>query len=256
MKRTLFDIVTLENASGDLPKCCVKNEMKKLPLVLGDGPVSTDIEGKAATLVHRILQDEAIGLELKVAYGDSTSLYADCQEVRSVAGDSVVRHGFDTRSYHFVSYYQDRPVGTMTATRCSDGPVDQEQFYPKDILKAYRNLSFSSCKLRINQYEKRGPGTFRMFIKAAWAYLAGQGLRIDMMNCDVSKRRAYESLGYRCIRDFDFRHSDLSTDSRVMILCADRNHPSMFRPLFQSLDDAIQLDETLAAFQLAIRDPE
>lgn len=159
-------------------------------------PCSNQGNGNAISGIDRVIHVEGIDLELKVAYGDSCPLYADCQQVRSEAGDEVLSHAFDARSYHFVLYYQGRPVGTMTATRCDAGSVDQEQFYPQAFLKAYRRVAFSSCKLRINHYEKRGPGIFRIVTRAAWAFLVSENLRIDIINCDLSKRSAYESLGY------------------------------------------------------------
>lgn len=212
--------------------------------------------GKNLYTVDRIKEDIGCGLEVKVAFGDSSSLYVDCQLVRSEAGDVDLRHLFDAWSYHFVMYHLGRPVGAMTATRCSDGPVDQEAFYPQAFMNAHRAIAFSSCKLRINQFDLRGLGTFRRFTEAAWTYLAGLGLRVDIMNCEVDKRSAYESVGYRCLNGFDFIHSDLATVSRVMLLSADPSHPSMFRKLFQSLSNPVSLTDTLASLHLTFRAPE
>lgn len=203
-----------------------------------------------------IATDDHRHLEVKIAYGELSPLYADCQRVRAEAGDTVLSHPFDAWSHHFVMYHRARPVGGMSATRCSDGSVDQERFYPTQFLNAHRKLAFSSCKLRINPFDWRGLGTFRWFTETAWSYLAQQGLRFDIMNCEVARRNAYEAIGYRCLDGFDFIHSDLGTISRVMLLGADPNHPCMFRKLFQSISAPVSLTDTMNSLNLSVRGPE
>jgi hypothetical protein len=195
-------------------------------------------------------------LEVKVTYGDWSHVYFHCQLVRADAGDANVHYPFDAHSFHFVMYYKGDPIGAMTATCCLDGAVDQDQFYPRSLLRTHQTRVFSSCKLRINSFKSQGPGPFRLLVRSAWSYLLHLGLRIDVMNCEVEKRSRYEAVGYRCLEGFDFVHADLGTASRVMILSADRDHTSLFRNSFRTLTDPVSLPELLASLQLKFRAPE
>jgi len=215
-----------------------------------------EASGKTIAAVDRIQVDVEKGLEVKVAFGDLSSVYRDCQQVRSEAGDQDLHHAFDEWSFQFVMTYRGTPVGSMTATRCSDGPVDQEFSYPHAFLDANRAVTFSSCKLRINDFESRSLATFRFFTQSAWSYLVGLGLRIDVMNCEVDKRSAYEAVGYQCLDGFDFIHSELGTVSRVMVLTADANHQSLFRKSFQALSNPVSQSDLLESFHLSLRAPE
>lgn len=196
------------------------------------------------------------GLEVKVTYGDWSRVYFHCQLVRADAGDEHVHYPFDAHSYHFVLYHEGTAVGAMTTTCCMDGAVDQDQFYPRSLLHTHQSCVFSSCKLRINPFKLQGLGSFRLLVQSAWSYLLHLGLRIDVMNCEVDKRSRYEAVGYRCLKGFDFVHADLGTASRVMILSADPNHPSLFRKSFRSLTNQVSLAELLASLQLTFRAPE
>lgn len=220
------------------------------------GPSSLLADEECGFPIERLTQNSKSGLEVRVAYGISSPLYADCQKVRSVAGDRDLHHRFDDWSYHFVLYHLCHPVGAVTATRCADGPVDQEQFYPQELLKVHRPIAFSSCKLRINRFALQGPRTVGILTRAVWRYMADRGQRIEVMNCEVSKRGPYESVGYRCLNGYDFIHADLGTTSRVMILAADPNHPSVFRELFQSIDNTFPMSDALHSSQLTLRGPE
>ena len=86
--------------------------------------------------------------------------------------------------------------------------------------------------------------------------MIGLGLRLDVMNCEVDKRHAYELIGYRCLEGFDFVHSHLGTVSRVMILSADPKHSFLFQESFGTLSNPVSLTDMLSSFHLTLRAKE
>lgn len=206
-------------------------------------------DGKASA--PRIIEEDAPKrLTIAAAFGINAALYDQALEVRKDENGVASKFDFDAWSTHYVMFHESEPIGALTATQQKHGPVDCNEFYPQVLFQRYSDVLVSICKFRILPGSYSGMATFRTMVRAVWRDLLQLGVRIDVINIEKSNLAAFRRIGYVIIKDSEFIHPKLGTDSIAMVLSADPTHKSFFADLFETeIDDPVLMADVLQAIE-------
>ena len=178
------------------------------------------------------LFDADPGDRLHRDWGTDHDLFGQVLEVRRQIHGRATVYPFDEYSDHYLLTRDWRPIGSLTVTHASDGPVDCQGFYPDALFDRFGDRLISACKSGLVPHEG-GFGIWRRFVQSGWHELLHRGVRLDVINVRRDRRRAFEAMGYVPIQGCRFTHPTLGTDSVGMFLAADPSRRSMCRSVFE-----------------------
>ncbi len=178
------------------------------------------------------------GLVLVSAFGTDNSVYEDVLQVR--VGNSPCFE-FDDYSHHYVLRNGYTLIGSMTITRNIDGPVDCRSLYPKSLFQEFGATLISTCKFRVIKGAHNGFRTLRNLIREVWLHQTRDGMRLDLINSTLENVRFYNRIGYTAIKNSEFRHPTLGTDSIAMFMPTDPSVRSFIQKQCARLSDPLRL---------------
>jgi len=178
------------------------------------------------------------GLVLESAFGTENSVYPDILQVR--IGNNP-RFQVDQYSHHYLLRNDTEPIGSMTITRNVDGPVDCQSLYPKSLFQEFGAMLISTCKFRVIKGAHNGFRTLRNLIREVWLHQTRDGMRLDLINSTIENVRFYNRIGYTVIKNSEFRHPTLGTDSIAMFMATDPSIRSFIQKQCVGLSNPLRL---------------
>jgi hypothetical protein len=177
-----------------------------------------------------VYDDPANATTIRCFYGTQDPCIKSVHAIREVGGEGV-QFDFDSYSHHYILRVDAKPVGTLTSTHVSDGPLDCQRFYPGELLDQFGELVFSPCKLRIVRNRISSFRLMRLMLRQYWQHQLSLGGRMALLNASAQLIPFYLRLGLRGIVDSNFVHPVCKTDSLALLLSADVTHTSSFTDL-------------------------
>ncbi|EMI55912.1 N-acyl amino acid synthase FeeM domain-containing protein [Rhodopirellula sallentina] len=203
--------------------------------------------GLASPSFRSLLEQREEKLSIQRDFGTDNPLYDQIVKIRSDEQGQRSEFGFDRYSYHYALFVDDRPVGTMTATRLADGKIDCEEAYPQKLLRTFRDEIYSTCKFRIHRSRCSSMKTLRAMVRAVWQDQLSLASRLVLINAETTLVPFYRRMGFHVIEGSDFVHPALGTESVALMMPADPNRRSFFSDLFDDLEDPLWMDVVQAA---------
>lgn len=206
---------------------------------------------------ERMIHRDESGLELLTFRGTRSALYDDLIAVRAHGESTDFRetHGFDQYSDHYLARQNGKPVGCLTVNRGWLGPLDCQQFYPADLVEAYREVLISGCKLKVLANQR--PSAIFTIIRQAWRDQAGLGARLDLINATGKLVPVYQRLfGYRLAQGYRFTHPRLGTPSEVLWMAVDPQRKHRLTSVFARVPDPISSDDVQRLLEKSQRDQQ
>ncbi|WP_052329611.1 N-acyl amino acid synthase FeeM domain-containing protein [Rhodopirellula sp. SWK7] len=192
-----------------------------------------------------LLDDPEDGLSIQRDFGTENRLYEQICSVRFGVEGEQAEFDFDRYSYHYGLFVDDQPVGTMTATRLSDGEIDCAHAYPSNVMRVFHDEIYSTCKFRIQRSRCSSMRTLRAMVRAVWQDQLTLGSRLVLINAEQNLVPFYRRMGFHLIAGSDFVHPVLGTQSVALMMSADPTRRSFFTDQFENLCDPLWLDIVL-----------
>jgi len=179
--------------------------------------------------------------EIKIIKGRiGSKAYDDTLKLRSSERDmSAQPDGVDQYSTTYCLYFNNIPAAAMRVTRPLEGILDNEQYFPRPIIEAFRHLLGASSRLVRSDEWRSAPWITKLLMQETWRDNIRLGIRIDLSTCRHSILAYYERLGYRVICNTYFRNPFRNTDNHVMLMTAEQQKSSFFHDVFKNCNNII-----------------
>ena len=170
-------------------------------------------------------------------------------EVYGEAEPGATIDSFDGHSEQYVALGPGGVTYAMRATRDSKGPIECQEYYPRQLLEVLKDKVVSAGRF----FRKPGIRTTRKasieFIALAWADQVRLGSRLDVINATERLLRYYQRLGYVRHETGTFRHPRWHTESHVLFMPADPSRTSPLQGAFSKCADPLTLERLQEALR-------
>ena len=130
---------------------------------------------------------------------------------------------YDRLADHYLLLLEDVPALAMRVNRFHRGPVDCEEFYPRQLCERFQQFIGSASKFVRSGETKCSLTESRAFIQAVRHHQVATGMVLDIVNAHERMIPYWRRMGYEPMPHSYFVHPRLGADSHVMYLFASRD---------------------------------
>lgn len=193
--------------------------------------------------------------ELVSGRKNDSALYSNVLSVRMNTDPRWADQGtpVDNHSHQYCMFVNKTPVGSLGVTRLLEGEVYLNEFCPPQLFEDFRDCLGSAYRFRIlSDFRRSSPlvpelQLSRYLVREAWREQIKMGVRLDVINIEMTHVPLYQRMGYLQCEGYDYIDPILGTPSGVMFLPADPDRSSIIQDIVRESGVSLPVGEVEAS---------